>query len=396
MAEDAERNEGSEETAADTAGQASERGQQALGGAADKVKGAFGGDGVSNKVLVPTALAAAAAVGYAAKKGAPKLKKAATSRATSQAENAAQGALSQAEKQGGVTGLAAKMFKGKADGGGGGGMLSTVASKVTGGGNKEPSEGWGKGRRNPIQRWADVAVPLETAYNQWTQFEEFPKFMHRVVDVQQDDEDRAKVKWQEKIWFSKRNWEAEITEQIPDEKIAWRTVSGTSHVGHVTFHRLDDELTRVLVTIDFNPSGMLEKMASGLRFAKRAAESDLCRFKAFIEAHGEATGAWRGRIEEGEVVEDPGVEEGKPIEETEELRKPGGRAAGEKKDDGGEEDEGESAEAGEQPEASSEEGQPEGEAEEAAPEAAEAEESDAERRERQERREKRRAAVASS
>jgi uncharacterized membrane protein len=399
MAEDTEREETDEnggdatETATDAARDAPKQGREAVAGAAERMKGALGGgDGIPNKVLVPAAIAAAAAAGYAATKGAPKLKSSVTSTATSKAEDAAQGALSQAEDQGGVTGLAAKMFKGKAggDGGGdgGGGMLSTVASKVTGGGDKSPSQGWGKGRRNPIQRWVDVAVPLETAYNQWTQFEEFPKFMHRVVNVNQDDEDRAKLKWQEKIWFSKRDWEAEITEQVPDSRIAWRTVSGTSHVGHVTFHRLDDELTRVTVNIDFNPSGMMEKMASGLRFVKRAAESDLCRFKAFIEAHGEATGAWRGRIEDGEVVEDADVEEGKPIEEGEDLRKPEGRASGEKEQEGDEGEDSAQQEERDEPQAG----------EEAAPEASEGEDEEGEaeeRRRREQRREERRAAGVS-
>jgi uncharacterized membrane protein len=394
MAEDTERDEsggegGATDAATETATEAAGQGQSAVGGAAERVKGALG-DGVPNKVLVPAALAAAVAAGYAATKGAPKLKGSVKSKATSKAEDAAQGALSEAEQTGGVTGLAAKVVKGGAggDGGGGiGGMVSGVASKVTGGGGKDPSQGWGKGRRNPIQRWADVAVPIETAYNQWTQFEEFPKFMHRVLNVQQDEEDRAKVKWQEKIWLSKRDWEAQITEQIPDTKIAWKTVSGTSHVGHVTFHRLDENLTRVLVTIDFNPSGLFEKMASGFRFAKRAAESDLCRFKAFIEAHGEATGAWRGRIEDGEVVDDPGVEEGKPLEEGQELRTPEGRAAGEKKEDDEAEDE-----------SSEEDEGPQGESgDEAAPGGGEEdEEADAERREREQRREERRAATASA
>jgi uncharacterized membrane protein len=218
--------------------------------------------------------------------------------------------------------MAAKMMKQGSEGGGKvSGLAGAVTSKL-GGGNKEPSAGWGKGRRNPIQRWVDVGVPVQTAYNQWTQFEEFPKFMHRVVSVKQDEEERQKLQWEEKIWFSRRQWEAEITEQIPDERIAWRTVSGTSHVGHVTFHRLDDELTRVMVTIDFNPSGMMEKMASGLRFVKRAAESDLARYKAFIETHGEETGAWRGRIEDSEVVRDVKPKEGKPIEADKELHTP--------------------------------------------------------------------------
>jgi hypothetical protein len=104
--------------------------------------------------------------------------------------------------------------------------------------------------------------------------------MHRVLSVEQDD---GTVKWQEKIWFSKRQWEGEITDQRENDRIAWKTVSGTSHTGVVSFHRIDDRLTRVMVTIDFQPSGIFEKMASGLRFAKRAVEADLARFKAYVE-----------------------------------------------------------------------------------------------------------------
>ena len=126
-----------------------------------------------------------------------------------------------------------------------------------------------------------MAVPVATAYEKWTQFEDFPKFMHRVVSVEQKDDDR--IAWQEKIWFSKRQWEAEILEKRKNDRIAWKTVQGTSHTGVISFHKLDDKLTRVMVTLDFHPSGMIEKMASGLRFAKRAVQADLARFKAYVE-----------------------------------------------------------------------------------------------------------------
>jgi uncharacterized membrane protein len=300
--------------------------QSAVGGATDKVKN-LTSDGMPKKVWIPAAIAAAtAAAGYAATKSAPKVRDAALSKT----EDAAQSVASRAEKQGGLTGAAAKLVRKNSEGGGGmlSGLTGAIGSKVGEAGN-EPTRGWGKGRRNPIQRWVDVAVPLQTAYNQWTQFEEFPKFMHRVVSVKQDEEERQKLHWEEKIWFARRQWDAEITEQIPDKRITWRTVSGTSHVGQVTFHRLDDQLTRVMLTIDFQPSGLIEKMGSGMRFAKRAAESDLARFKAFIETHGEETGAWRGRIEDGEVVRDAKVKEGKPFEEGKELHTPEG--IGEKK-----------------------------------------------------------------
>jgi uncharacterized membrane protein len=163
-----------------------------------------------------------------------------------------------------------------------GGVLGAVAGKMTGqsgGGGRE------KTRRLPIQRWTDVAISVEKAYEKWTEFEEFPKFMHRVVSVEQKDDNL--IAWEEKIWFSKRQWEAEIVEKRKNDRIVWKTTQGTSHTGVISFHRLDSRLTRVMVTVDFHPSGMIEKMASGLRFAKRAVQADLARFKAYAEL-GEA------------------------------------------------------------------------------------------------------------
>jgi uncharacterized membrane protein len=164
-----------------------------------------------------------------------------------------------------------------------GGVLGAVAGKVTG--QSGGAGGREKTRRLPIQRWTDVAISVEKAYEKWTEFEEFPKFMHRVVNVEQKDDNL--IAWEEKIWFSKRQWEAEIVEKRKNDRIVWKTIKGTSHTGVISFHRLDSRLTRVMVTVDFHPSGMIEKMASGLRFAKRAVEADLARFKAYAEL-GEA------------------------------------------------------------------------------------------------------------
>jgi uncharacterized membrane protein len=144
-----------------------------------------------------------------------------------------------------------------------------------------------KTRRLPIQRWTDVAVPVQEAYEKWTQFEDFPKFMHRVLSVRQDGDRR--LEWEEKIWFSTRQWQGEITDRRKNDRIAWKTTKGTSHSGVVSFHKLDSNLTRVLVTVDFHPTGVLEKLASGLRFVKRAVEADLARFKAYCEL-GDAKG----------------------------------------------------------------------------------------------------------
>ena len=163
-------------------------------------------------------------------------------------------------------------------------------------------DGTGKGRRMPIQQSVDVAAPLEVVYDQFTQFEDFPKFMHRVERVEQRDDDC--VVFHGKIWGIRRMWQAEIVEQRPDERIVWRTVGGVTHVGVVTFHELSERLTRVELNLDIDPEGVMEKIARGARFAKRAARADLKRFKAFVEMHDEETGAWRGAIEDGEVVDE--------------------------------------------------------------------------------------------
>src|SRR3954454_11049111 len=161
-----------------------------------------------------------------------------------------------------------------------GGMLGKVASKALPGGGGGGS-GQKKTRRLPIQRWTDVAVPVETAYQEWQNFDDFPKFMLRVLNVRQEGDDE--LRWQEKIWFSKRDWEGRITDRRKNDRIAWKTTSGMSHHGVVSFHRLDDKLTRVMVDMEFEPTGMIEKMASGLRFVKRAVQADLARFKAHCE-----------------------------------------------------------------------------------------------------------------
>jgi uncharacterized membrane protein len=194
----------------------------------------------------------------------------------------------------------------KKAGGGVGGLVSSsgvggLVSKLGGDRGGAPS-GTGRGRRLPIQESIDVAVPLETAYNQFTQFEEFPEFMHRAERVEQKDD--THLVWHENIWGVRRQWESEITEQRPNERVAWEATSGSpQQKGVVTFHSLSDRLTRVEITLDQQPKGLFEKASSGLRMTRRALKSDLMRFKAFIETREEETGAWRGEVEEGEVVE---------------------------------------------------------------------------------------------
>jgi uncharacterized membrane protein len=162
---------------------------------------------------------------------------------------------------------------------GGGGLAGKALGKLTGG--KGGGGGAKKTRRLPVQRWTDVAVPVDQAYEAWTKFDQFPKFMHRVLSVEQKGEDV--ISWQEKIWFSKRQWEGRITERRKNDRIVWKTTRGMSHKGIVSFHELDERLTRVMVEMEFEPNGMIEKMGSGLRFVKRAVQSDLARFKAYVE-----------------------------------------------------------------------------------------------------------------
>jgi uncharacterized membrane protein len=161
--------------------------------------------------------------------------------------------------------------------------------------------GVGKGRRMPVQQAVDVAVPLETAYNQWTQFEDWPQFMHRVTRVTQEDD--CTVSFATKIWGKTKEFSAKIETQRPDQRIKWRVSQGITHSGVVTFHELAPNLTRIEVNLDVDPGSLIEKAARGMRHVKRAVRADLARFKAFIEMQELETGAWRGVIEDGELVD---------------------------------------------------------------------------------------------
>ena len=237
---------------------AEENGSKTGGGAQELLQSLM-----SKEVVIPAVATAASVVAYAARKGAGEAKEKLEGEAEKLGEEGAQGAK-----------------KGIASGGGG--ALGKLASKAIGGGGGGGGGGKAKKtRRLPIQRYTDIAASVGTVYEKWTEFEEFPNFMHRVLNVKAEDEN--KVTWDEKIWFSKRQWEGEITERKRNKRVAWKTTSGMAHAGVVTFHKLDDELTRVMVDMDFVPQGMIEKMASGLRFVKRAVQADLARFKAYVE-----------------------------------------------------------------------------------------------------------------
>jgi uncharacterized membrane protein len=210
--------------------------------------------------------------------------------------------------------------------GGAGGLVKDAASGLLpfggGGGdsgNKGGVAGVGKGRRMPVQQSVDVAVPIETAYNQWTQFEDWPTFMHRVTNVSQEDE--CSVSFSTKIWTRKREFTAKIETQRPDERIKWRVSQGITHTGVVTFHELAPRLTRIELSLDVDPGSLIEKAARGMRHVKRAARADLHRFKAFIEMAEQETGAWRGVIEDGELVEehDPSYDEEREYSDIEDF-----------------------------------------------------------------------------
>ena len=141
----------------------------------------------------------------------------------------------------------------------------------------------------------DVTAPVSTVYNQWTQFEEFPRFMEGVKSVSQTDD--AHLHWVAEVAGKEKEWDAESTEQHPDERVAWRATSGAENAGVVTFHRIDDESTRVTLQLDVDPDGLVENVGTALGFLERRVKGDLERFKEFVESRGTETGAWRGNVE---------------------------------------------------------------------------------------------------
>jgi uncharacterized membrane protein len=175
-----------------------------------------------------------------------------------------------------------------------------------GGGGKNEAPGVGKGRRMPIQQAVDVPVPVSVAYNEFTQFEEWPNFMHRVTSVSQEDE--THISFKSKIWGVSKEFEAEIEDQRPDERIQWHVTQGLSHTGVATFHELAPRLTRIEVNVDVEPGSLIEKFARGARHVKRAIRADLHRFKAQVMMNEEESGAWRGTIEDGDVTSSEGDE----------------------------------------------------------------------------------------
>ena len=146
-----------------------------------------------------------------------------------------------------------------------------------------------------ILQSVDVDVPVRTAYDQWTQFESFPKFMEGVERIVQLSP--TTTHWVTKIAGVTREFDAETTEQHPDERVAWVTKNGTHQAGVVTFHRISNTTTRVTLQLDHDPEGLLEKAGDALGIIKRRVKGDLDNFKSFIEARGVEEGGWRGDVD---------------------------------------------------------------------------------------------------
>ncbi|GHE75776.1 polyketide cyclase/dehydrase/lipid transport protein [Streptomyces sp. 2132.2] len=146
-----------------------------------------------------------------------------------------------------------------------------------------------------VEESVEVDVPVGTAYNQWTQFESFPHFMDGVERIDQRTD--TMTHWVAKIGGVRKEFEAEITEQIPDERVAWTALGGdVKQAGVVTFHRLDDTRCKVMLQLDYDPDGFAENVGDKLGFVKRQVTGDLKRFKEYIEDRGRETGAWRGEV----------------------------------------------------------------------------------------------------
>jgi uncharacterized membrane protein len=191
------------------------------------------------------------------------------------------------------------------------GKAAAAAKALSGSGG---NGGQQKKQRLIIQEQIDIAVPRSDVYNQWTQFEEFPTFSRAVENVDQEEDET--VSWQAKVLVSRRQWDTEIVEQIPDQRIVWESSGDVKHRGVVTFHELDDNLTRVQVEMEYEPTGFVEKFGNLFLTVRHRVRKDLRLFKHHLEFENEATGAWRGRIEDGETTEpDEGDDDAKDSNE---------------------------------------------------------------------------------
>ena len=148
-----------------------------------------------------------------------------------------------------------------------------------------------------IEQSIEVEVPVGTAYNQWTQFEEFPRFMEGVIEIKQADD--THLLWRANVAGKEKEWRARITEQTPDQRIAWRSEDGAPNAGVVTFHRIADGKTKIMLQIDYDPEGVVENVGDAVGLVSARVKGDLQRFKEFIETRGRETGGWRGSVPAG-------------------------------------------------------------------------------------------------
>ena len=151
-----------------------------------------------------------------------------------------------------------------------------------------------------VEKTVEVNCPIHTVYNQWTQFEEFPRFMTGVKEVRQIDD--THVHWRAEIWGKDKEWEAEITEQEPDKRISWKSISGAPNAGTVRFEPLDEDRTRVRLVMAYEPEGAIENMGDAVGIFGSHVETTVQDFKKFIESRGQETGAWRGEVDKSRPV----------------------------------------------------------------------------------------------
>jgi uncharacterized membrane protein len=151
-----------------------------------------------------------------------------------------------------------------------------------------------------VEKVVEVDCPINTVYNQWTQFEEFPRFMAGVKEVQQIDD--THVHWRAEIWGKDKEWDAEITEQEPDKRISWKSVSGAVNMGTVRFEPLDADHTRVRLVMAYEPEGVVENVGDALGIFTARVERTVEDFKHFIESRHQATGGWRGEVSDSRSV----------------------------------------------------------------------------------------------
>ena len=186
-----------------------------------------------------------------------------------------------------------------------------------------------------VERSIEVEVPVRTAYDQWSRFEEFPRFMSGVEEVRRVGD--GMTHWVAHFAGVRREWDAAIVEQVPDEKVAWAATTGATNAGAVFFDSVAADCTRVRLTLDFEPEGVVERIGDVLDVVQRQAVEDLDRFKEFIEGQGSAAGGWRGTSEDGDVMSQEEKEQA--ITGTDEAWAPGGSGPGEDigvRDTGGE------------------------------------------------------------